>query len=259
MLLSNQTRPYEVKKGESDRLIKKWVSDLSKQFRVSKGYGFKQMRENFDKIIRNFSDIKIEKKEKIKVGIVGEIYVKYAKFANNDLEKFLEEHNCEVMVPGLLGFLMFKVDARIQDHLLYGGNIIRNVLAKKLLHFLEKIENAFMEAVEKSRFTQLSAYEHTKPLVNGLIGLGNRMGEGWFLPAEMIDLVNYGYENIVCTQPFGCLPTHICGKGMVHKIKTMYPNANIVPVDYDTGATKVNQENRIKLMLSVAAEKLQNE
>jgi predicted nucleotide-binding protein (sugar kinase/HSP70/actin superfamily) len=259
MLLSNQTRPYEVKKGESDRLIKKWVSDLSKQFRASKGYGFKQMRENFDKIIRNFSDIKIEKKEKIKVGIVGEIYVKYAKFANNDLEKFLEEHNCEVMVPGLLGFLMFKVDARIQDHLLYGGNIIRNVLAKKLLQFLEKIENAFMEAVDKSRFTQLSAYEHTKPLVNGLIGLGNRMGEGWFLPAEMIDLVNYGYENIVCTQPFGCLPTHICGKGMVHKIKTMYPNANIVPVDYDTGATRVNQENRIKLMLSVAAEKLQNE
>lgn len=112
-----------------------------------------------------------------------------------------------------------------------------------------------MEAVDNSRFTQLSSYADTKPLVDGLIGLGNRMGEGWFLPAEMIELIKHGYENIVCTQPFGCLPTHICGKGMIHKIKEMYPDSNIVPVDYDTGATKVNQENRIKLMLSVAREK----
>jgi len=255
MLLRNQTRPYEVSEGESDRLVKKLVGDLSQQFRASKGYAFRQMKSNFDMIIKSFSAIKTEKRDKIKVGIVGEIYVKYARFANNDLEEFLFEHNCEVMVPGLLGFLMFKVDARIQDNLLYGGNLIRKLLAIKLLDMLEKTEKTFMEAVGNSRFTQLSAYQHTKPLVKGLIGLGNRMGEGWFLPAEMIELINYGYNNIVCAQPFGCLPTHICGKGMVHKIKSMYPNANIVPIDYDTGATKVNQENRIKLMLSVAAEK----
>lgn len=90
--------------------------------------------------------------------------------------------------------------------------------------------------------------------MEGLIGVGNRMGEGWFLPAEMVELINHGYENIVCTQPFGCLPTHVCGKGMIHRIKEMYPSANIVPIDYDPGATKVNQENRIKLMLSVARE-----
>ena len=89
-----------------------------------------------------------------------------------------------------------------------------------------------------------------------MIGLGNRMGEGWFLPAEMVELIVHGYENIICTQPFGCLPTHVCGKGMIHKIKDRYPGANIVPVDYDPGATRVNQENRIKLMLAVAKEKL---
>ena len=94
-------------------------------------------------------------------------------------------------------------------------------------------------------------------LVDGLIGVGNRMGEGWFLPAEMIELVNHGYENIVCTQPFGCLPTHVCGKGMIHRIKEMYPQANIVPIDYDPGATKVNQENRIKLLLAVAREAME--
>ncbi len=256
MLLSNQTRPYEVKKGDSDRLIKKWIAELSKQFTASKGYSFSQMKENFEKVIKSFSEIKLKKEIKTKVGVVGEIYVKYAKFANNSLEKFLADENCEVMVPGLMGFLMFKVDARVQDFLIYGGSKIKFTLAKALLRYLEKIEKAFMEAIDKSRFTQLSSYNDTKPLVDNIIGLGNRMGEGWFLPAEMIELVKHGYDNIVCTQPFGCLPTHICGKGMVHKIKSMYPHANIVPVDYDTGATRVNQENRIKLMLSVAKEKL---
>ena len=255
MLLSNQTRPYEIKKGETDKLIKKWVIDISKQFRAKKGYSFSQMKSNFTKVIDSFSSIKLKKEIKTKVGIVGEIYVKYARFANNSLEKFLADENCEVMVPGLMGFLMFKVDARVQDYLIYGGSKVKYFAAKTLLGYLEKIEKAFMEAVDNSRFTQLSSYADTKPLVNGLIGLGNRMGEGWFLPAEMIELIKHGYENIVCTQPFGCLPTHICGKGMIHKIKEMYPDSNIVPVDYDTGATKVTQENRIKLMLSVAREK----
>ena len=255
MLLSNQTRPYEIKKGETDKLIKKWVIDISKQFRAKKGYSFSQMKANFTKVIDSFSSIKLKKEIKTQVGIVGEIYVKYARFANNSLEKFLADENCEVMVPGLMGFLMFKVDARVQDYLIYGGSKLKYFAAKTLLGYLEKIEKAFMEAVDNSRFTQLSSYADTKPLVNGLIGLGNRMGEGWFLPAEMIELIKHGYENIVCTQPFGCLPTHICGKGMIHKIKEMYPDSNIVPVDYDTGATKVNQENRIKLMLSVAREK----
>lgn len=257
MLLSNQTRPYEIKKGETDKLIKKWVIDISKQFRAKKGYSFSQMKANFTKVIDSFSSIKLKKEIKTKVGIVGEIYVKYARFANNSLEKFLADENCEVMVPGLMGFLMFKVDARVQDYLIYGGSKVKYFAAKTLLGYLEKIEKAFMEAVDNSRFTQLSSYADTKPLVDSLIGLGNRMGEGWFLPAEMIELIKHGYENIVCTQPFGCLPTHICGKGMIHKIKEMYPDSNIVPVDYDTGATKVNQENRIKLMLSVAREKIE--
>lgn len=188
---------------------------------------------------------------------MGEIYVKYASFANNSLEKFLADQDCEVMVPGLLGFLMFKVDARIQDYKIYGGNFLVYFIAKKLLNHLEKIERLFMEAIDQcSDFVQLSAYQATKPPMKGLIGLGNRMGEGWFLPAEMIELVLHGYKNIICTQPFGCLPTHICGKGMVHKIKSLYPDSNIVPVDYDPGATKVNQENRIKLMLAVAREEL---
>lgn len=257
MLLSNQTRPYEIEAGKTDQMVGLWVDNISKQFRASQGYTLREMRENFKNIIRSFAAIPRRKEKKVRVGVVGEIYVKYASFANNGLEKFLAEQGCEVMVPGLLGFLMFKVDARIQDFLIYGGSKVKYLVATKLLNYLEKIEQVFMESVGKfSDFMQLSAYQDTKEPMKGLIGLGNRMGEGWFLPAEMIELIVHGYENIICTQPFGCLPTHVCGKGMIHKIKDRYPSANIVPVDYDPGATRVNQENRIKLMLAVAKEKL---
>ena len=257
MLLSNQTRPYELEKGKTDQLVRLWIDNISNQFGQSKGYSLGEMRENFRNIIRSFAAIPRSREKKVRVGVVGEIYVKYASFANNGLEKFLAEQGCEVMVPGLLGFLMFKVDARIQDFLIYGGSRAKYILATRLLNYLEKIERVFMESVDKfSDFMQLSAYQDTKAPMQGIIGLGNRMGEGWFLPAEMVELIVHGYENIVCTQPFGCLPTHICGKGMVHKIRDPYPQANIVAVDYDPGATRVNQENRIKLMLSVAREKL---
>lgn len=258
MLLSNQVKAYEVHKGDASRLIETWVKKLTDQFQQAKGFTLKHMTENFEKIIASFAKIPMNRVPKVKVGIVGEIYVKYASFANNNLEKFLEEQDCEVMVPGLLGFLMFKVDARIQDVKLYGGSRIKLAIATWLLNYFKKVEKAFMDCVDQFPvFTQLCSYEETKPLVDGLIGVGNRMGEGWFLPGEMIELIKHGYSNIVCTQPFGCLPTHVCGKGMIHKIKEMYPMANIVPIDYDPGATKVNQENRIKLMLSVAREAME--
>jgi len=257
MLLSNQTRAYEVNSGDTDHLLAKWIENISEQFRRSVGFTLKDMEKNFKSILSSFAQIVMNRIPKVKVGIVGEIYVKYASFANNNLEKFLAEQGCEVMVPGLLGFLMFKVDARIQDVKIYGGSQIKLKVATALLNYFKKVEKMFMDCVDQFPvFTQLSAYEETKPLVEGLIGVGNRMGEGWFLPAEMIELVNHGYSNIVCTQPFGCLPTHVCGKGMIHKIKEWYPHANIVPIDYDPGATKVNQENRIKLMLSVGREAL---
>ena len=103
-----------------------------------------------------------------------------------------------------------------------------------------------------------ATYEHLKEMVSGVIGYGAKMGEGWLLTAEMVELIKSGYENIVCAQPFGCLPNHIVGKGMVRKLRSLYPTANIVPIDYDPGATRVNQENRIKLMLAVAKERMQS-
>ena len=126
-----------------------------------------------------------------------------------------------------------------------------------LVKYLTSLESEIINAVKKyNKFLPPTPYKDMKKMVKGIIGYGNKMGEGWLLTAEMMELVESGYENIVCTQPFGCLPNHICGKGMIRKIREVYPNANIVTIDYDPGATKVNQENRIKLMLAMAREKI---
>jgi predicted nucleotide-binding protein (sugar kinase/HSP70/actin superfamily) len=255
MLLKNQIRSYEVNPGDADAMIEKWVKELSHQFKQRKGYTPKGMEKNMKAIVEDFASIPLKNEKKTKVGVVGEIYVKYSSMANNDLENFLVEQGCEVMVPGVMGFMMFKIDNRIEDINLYGGNPAKKKVIQALMKYCEMLEKTLYESVSKySDFMPPSRYAHIKELVTGVVGLGNKMGEGWLLTAEMLELAESGYGNIICAQPFGCLPNHIVGKGMVRKVKEIYPQANIVPIDYDPGATKVNQENRIKLMLSVARE-----
>lgn len=259
MLLRNQIQPYEVNKGESQRLVDSWVAKLSDEFAAGRGFAAKTIDENLDKIARSFTEIKIDRIPKIKVGVVGEIYVKYAALGNNNLEKFLAEQGCEVNLPGLMGFMLFKVDNRLEDIKLYGGNAIKYKVIDALKIYLTKLETSMIESVKRYGFLPPSSYEHTKSLVDGVIGFGSKMGEGWLLTAEMLELTEAGYGNIVCTQPFGCLPNHINGKGMIRKIKSIDSRANIVAIDYDPGAPRVNQENRIKLMLAVARENLNKE
>lgn len=256
MLAANQTRPYEVNKGEADALVAKWTQTISDQFARGEGYTTKAIEAGLDKICKEFSEIKVNQVPKIKVGIVGEIYVKYARLGNNDLEKFLADQDCEVCLPGLMGFVLFKIDNRLEDIKLYGGSKLKYSVINALMKFVKKMEAMTVVCTEKYGFNPPSTYEHTKELVKGVIGYGSKMGEGWLLTAEMLELAETGFENIVCTQPFGCLPNHINGKGAIRKIKSINPKANIVTIDYDPGAPKVNQENRIKLMLAVAREEL---
>ncbi len=256
MLLSNQTKPYEVNKGETMALVESWSDRISKMLIDGKGYSMEEVDETLHKLTKDFSKIKLNRVPKVKVGVVGEIYVKYSKMANNGLEDFLAEQDCEVCLPGLMGFACFKVDNRIEDYKMFGGNRIKYEFCKRLLDYLTGLEKVMIEAAERFHFVPPHRYAHTKELVKGVIGYGSKMGEGWLLTAEMLELAENGYENIVCTQPFGCLPNHINGKGAIRRIKEVMPNANIVTIDYDPGAPKVNQENRIKLMLAVGKEEL---
>lgn len=257
MLLDNQVKPYEIKKGESSALVQTWIERLSDQFYRSEGYSLKQQKANLEKIAAEFAAIPVERVPKVRVGIVGEIFVKYSPLGNNQLEQFLAEQDCEVNVPGILNFALFKVDNRLEDIKLYGGNPIKYRVVMTLMDYLLKMQEILIAAVKTQPcFEAPMNYAHTKALVKDVIGYGNKMGEGWLLTAEMLELVECGFENIVCTQPFGCLPNHICGKGMIRRIKEIDDRANIVPIDYDPSATRVNQENRIKLMLAVAREAL---
>lgn len=258
LLLKNQTKPYEVRKGQSDELVQSWIEKLTALFSEGKAFSQKESKEYFDKIAQSFAAVPIQKTNKIKVGVVGEIYVKYSPLANNDLENFLYEQGCEVMVPGILGFMIFKVDNRLEDIKLYGGSVAKKNAMSLLKWYFTKFENDLIATVKRyPQFTAPSPYSHLKELAGDVIGYGCKMGEGWLLTAEVMELIENGYENVVCTQPFGCLPNHIVGKGMIRKVKEKMPDANIVPIDYDPSSTLVNQENRIKLMLAVAKENLE--
>ncbi|MFR7477561.1 MAG: 2-hydroxyglutaryl-CoA dehydratase, partial [Acutalibacteraceae bacterium] len=161
--------------------------------------------------------------------------------------------------PGLMNFVLFKIDNRIEDIKLYGGSRVKSRVAQMLYDYVSKLQQILHDAIAtQPRFENPALYPEVKEMVKGVIGYGDKMGEGWLLTAEMIELTRAGYENIVCAQPFGCLPNHVCGKGMIRKIREMYPQSNIVAIDYDPSATRVNQENRVKLMLAVARENLAN-
>ena len=208
--------------------------------------GLKAMAEDFHRIPR-------EKREAVKVGIVGEIYVKYAAFGNNGLEKFLLSQGCEVMVPGVLGFFQYCFANMETDHTYYGGPR-RNVWAGNLaLAISERWEKEMLLALKDyPEFEPPITFDEVKALADRVIDRGVKMGEGWLLPGETAALIEKGYNSVVCAQPFGCLPNHIVGKGTVRRLRELYPEANIFPVDYDAGASRVNQENRIKLMLAIA-------
>lgn len=255
MHVSNQTRPYETHKGETDALIERWNAELIRQFNAGHGLSQREIRANMDKIVADFDAIERSHEKKTRVGIVGEIYVKYSPLGNNRLEEFLRTQDCEYMLPGLMGFILFKIDNRLEDIDLYGGNPVKWAFCTLLMRYVQRMERLLIEAIAAHpSFVPPSAFAHTKTLVRDVIGYGCKMGEGWLLTAEMLELAENGYENIICAQPFGCLPNHIAGKGMIRRLTQVHPGINIVPIDYDLSATKVNQENRIRLMLAIAGD-----
>lgn len=255
MLLDNQVKPYEVNKGDSAACVDMWVKALHKGFLSGKGLSKGERKANLKAIVDSFTKIPVKREKKIKVGIVGEIYVKYAALGNNNLEQFLYEQGCEVMLGGLLDFALYCVDTPIDTIDIYGGSALVKEGYKLARSYLSSLKDEMITAVrENSNFVAPSSFSHLKSKADGVISTGCKMGEGWLLTAEIMELVELGYSNIICAQPFGCLPNHIVGKGMIRKIRILEPKANIVPIDYDPGATRVNQENRIKLMLAVAAE-----
>ena len=249
---SNQVRPYEVAPGQTDETIHACMDRLLAGMDRGEGLSYSSMKENFKWIVQAFRDIPVQGEPKVRVGVVGEIYIKYSPLGNNDLEQFLLSEGAEPVVPGLTDFIIFKIYNRDVDVDLYGGLRLKQKICRIFANYVKKCQRAMIEAMSEGGFRAPGTFDDLHELIKGYLGDGNKMGEGWLLTAEMLELIHSGTPNIVCTQPFGCLPNHIVGKGMIRKIKDDYPYSNIVAIDYDPGATKINQENRIKLMLSTA-------
>ena len=259
MLLYNQCKPYEVIKDTSDNVQNEAFGICFNLFKKGRLVSYKTIKNTYKNIVDMFNKIERRGERKIKVGIVGEIYVKYSPLGNNNLEDFLRSMDTEIVIPGLLDFCLYCVTNSIFDRNLYGRKFLVAKIYSVVYKWLLKKQDDVISIIKRSSdFNPPMRFDATVDGVKDYISHGVKMGEGWLLTAEMIELIHSGVGNIVCTQPFGCLPNHIAGKGMARKIKEKNPQANIVAIDYDPGATKINQENRIKLMLSVAKRNLEN-
>ncbi len=254
MSLYNTCRAYELNKGDSKAVLEKWQDKIAELFRNG---GYRRTKKLYREILADFSKIKRTKEKKVRVGIVGEIYVKYSPLANNHLEDFLISEGCEPVVPAFLDFCLYCAVNTVNDGKIY--NFSTNTtkifgIAYKLIYGMQKQMIRIVK--EHGEFDPPHDFEDLRAYADKYMHQGVKMGEGWLIPAEMAALAHGGVENIICTQPFGCLPNHIVAKGMSRVIKEAFPQANIVAVDYDPGATRVNQENRIKLMLANARKEI---
>ena len=252
-----RTRPYEKVPGSANELHAKWKKICADSL-AKPSLSFSEFKRNIRGIVHDFDQLPLLDIQKPKVGIVGEILVKFLPAANNFLVDLLENEGAEAVMPDLLDFFLYSF---------YNNNFkAENLGFKKssarignlAIWFLEKLRKPMIKELSKSkRFTPPSHISELAKLAEPVTSIGNQTGEGWFLTGEMLELIHSGVPNIVCAQPFGCLPNHVVGKGVIKELRHRHPEANIVAVDYDPGASEVNQLNRIKLMLSTANKNLE--
>ena len=257
MKLLYHTRPYEINKGESEKLYNTWNERV--KINIQNG-SFFEYKRNITNIIEDFSNIKTSSEKKVKVGIVGEILVKFSPFANNHLAEFIENEGGEVYTSSLMNFIKYCIFSDIFINERFKGKLSALKL-KITLWIIDRYTKVIDNALRKNKkFGNDESIETLAKKTSKYISIGNQSGEGWFLMGEMIEFIEKGVPNIVCVQPFGCLPNHITGKGMIKKLREEYSDkfVNIAPIDYDPAYSEVNQLNRIKLMLSVAKKNLKN-
>ncbi len=251
MMCLYRTRPYEVEPGSAERLFEHWMAECKRQ--LASGVGHAQFKRTAERIVDDFDTLPLAGEgTKPRVGVVGEILVKFHPTANNQIVDQIEAEGCEVVVPGLIEFFLFGIAGGIFQRQI--GKSAKSALGSRIgLAAIAKLRRPVNEALRRSqRFCPPADIYELAEYASEILSLCNSMGEGWLLTAEMVELIRSGCPNIVCTQPFACLPNHVVGKAVIKELRRQYPDSNIVAVDYDPGASEVNQLNRIKLMIAVA-------
>ncbi len=250
MKVLHRVRPYELHPGSANQLYQEWIERCREQLTSGSRQDFKSTVQG---IINDFDQLPIQPLSKPRVGIVGEILVKYHPNANNNVIRLLEEEGCEAVIPGMLEFFNYSLYDQVFSYRYLDGSLKKSIYSRLFIWYLEHAARTANQAFTASRrFAPAPSIYHLADKASEVLSLGHHTGEGWFLTAEIIELLEDNVPNIICVQPFGCLPNHVTGKGMMHALRQRYPAANIIAVDYDPGASEVNQLNRIKLMLGIA-------
>ena len=248
---ANQVKPYELEKGATDKAVNQFIDELIPMFEHG---SYKQSKRIYKKMLEMFKAIPQDRTQiKIRIGIVGEIYMKYSPLGNQHLEDYLIEEGFEPVLSGVMDFALYCVENSIIDYEYYHMHEKNHYIYNIVKDVIMRMQKTFRDIVKKDG-TFIAPDDFSEVIDNGkaFIDPGVKMGEGWLLTGEVVSLIKSGVTNVISAQPFGCLPNHIVAKGMVRKIKDEYPKANIVAIDYDPSASKVNQENRIRLMLANA-------
>ena len=251
MMCLYRTRPYEVEPGSANALFDQWMGTCKEQ--LHRGVKRAEFKRTVRAIVEDFDTLPLAGEgAKPRVGVVGEILVKFHPTANNQIVDVIEREGCEAVVPGLIEFFLFGIAGGIFQRQL-GKTKKSEVGSRIALWAIDKFRAPITRALrDSSRFEPPANIYELAEYASEILSLCNSMGEGWLLTAEMVELIKTGAPNVVCTQPFACLPNHVVGKAVIKELRRRYPESNIVAVDYDPGASEVNQLNRIKLMISVA-------
>lgn len=250
MWLKNQVQPYEVHPGDTERVIDEIVDELIGTFETGE---YRKSKRIYNIMIDRIKKVERTQEKKIRVGIVGEIYMKYSPLGNQHLEDYLMQEGFEPVLSGVMDFALYSIENGIIDYNYYHMHAKTHYLYQLAKDIIMRMQKTFRDAV-KADGTFTPPDDFSEVIANGksVIDPGVKMGEGWLLTSEVVSLVKSGVDNVIMCQPFGCLPNHIVAKGMTKKIKEEYPQVNIAPIDYDPSASKVNQENRIRLMMANA-------
>jgi predicted nucleotide-binding protein (sugar kinase/HSP70/actin superfamily) len=244
MILNNQITPYEVNQGETNQYVEKWTKALAEDLKQGRNLSPYAMKKTFRVMAEDFKKIPTEAKNVKKVGIVGELYIKYCRLGNWNMEQFLREQNCEYYVNGFSWYGLYYIHTHLTKESFIMGKAY--MFAFK---YIGNIQKNMVNAIREYGFYSMDEFEVFKKKAEGIVSSHCSIGDGWLIGAEVANHVKNGYQKVICVQPFGCLPNQVCGKGLYPSLQRKLKNAQLVSVDFDSSGTDVNVKNRIKLLL----------